>query len=153
MIKWLITVVVFAVLNKNRVVVFIMTLFWGAYGTRLASGMYVRVMLWLFCSSISGGPCVGRNLIAYVSSIYKWCVQWLTWESWCCRFLGVDCLKGLDFLWPGFDIWWNVDFVAFQWSPKITWGWLPIIKPTQISWDWYTNIGQSSSPQLEGQSC
>ena len=112
----------FAILNKNRVAVFIMTMFGGAYGTRLASGMYIRFMLWLFCSSISDGPHVGPNLIAHVSSIYKWWVQWLTWESRCCCFRGVDYLKDLDFLWPGFDFCWNVDLVAFQWCPQITWG-------------------------------
>ena len=60
----------FAVLNKNKVVVFIMTLFWGHTG-RAMHRECMSVLLWLFCSSISGGPRVGPNLIAHVSSKYK----------------------------------------------------------------------------------
>ena len=86
--------------------------FWIKTGTRLAPGMYVRLCCGCFCSSISEGPRVGPNLIAHVSSIYKWCVQWLTWESRCCCFRGVDYLKDLDFLWPVFFCW-NVDLVTF----------------------------------------
>ena len=66
-----------------------------------------------FCSNISGGPRVGPNLIAHVSSIYKWCVQWLTWESQCCCFRGMDYLRDLDFWWPVFDFCWNVNLVTF----------------------------------------
>ena len=64
----------FAFLNKNRVVVFIMTIF-GGVGGHTGRALHRECMsgscCGCFCSNISEGPRVGPNLIAHVSSIYK----------------------------------------------------------------------------------
>ena len=86
----------FALLNKNMVVVFNLTMF-GGIRDALCIGNVCPDFIVAVYSNISGGPRVGPNLIAHVSSIYKWCVQWLAWGSRCCCFRGVDCLKDLDF--------------------------------------------------------
>ena len=90
-VKWQNNIKDFALLNKNMVVVSNLTMF-GAYGMRFASGMYVRILCGCFIQTSVGGPRVGPNFIAHVSSIYKWWVQWLTWGSRCWCFRGVDSL-------------------------------------------------------------
>ena len=86
-IKWRVTVIALRFWIKTG----LLFLLWHCFGGHTGRAMHrecMSVLLWLFCSSISGGPRVGPNLIAHVSSIYKWCVQWLTWGSRCCCFRG-----------------------------------------------------------------
>ena len=84
-------------LNKNMVVVFNLTMF-GGIRDALCIGNVCPDFIVAVYSNISGGPRVGPNLIAHVSSIYKWCVQWLAWGSRCCCFRGGGLSKGFRFL-------------------------------------------------------
>ena len=112
----------FAVLNKNRVVVFIMTLFWGAYGTRHASGMYVRFVVAFLFKHQWWAPCGPQLDCTRVVNIQMMCTV---------AYLGIPVLlfpgewtflRCLDLLWPGFESWLDIDLVVFQRCPKITWG-------------------------------
>ena len=54
-------------------------------------------------------------------------------------------------IWVGFVV--GLANICAPVSWDLGWFCCTTTKPTQISWDWYTNIGQSSSLQLEGQPC
>ena len=121
-IKWRVTVIALRFLNKNRVVVFIMTLFWGAYGTRHASGMYVRFVVAFLFKHQWWAPCGPQLDCTRVVNIQMMCTV---------AYLGIPVLlfpgewtflRCLDLLWPGFESWLDIDLVVFQRCPKITWG-------------------------------
>ena len=69
-VKWRNNIKDFVLLNKNMVVVFNLTMF-GGIRDALCIGNVCPDFIVAVYSNISGGPRVGPNLIAHVSSIYK----------------------------------------------------------------------------------